>query len=139
MMDTDSDEGTYVYEEFEARLVENMSMSSHQDAIKHVHKQGKMQGCNFEAKPKANMYRKDVSKNHQDGKAESEAQNIVLFEQINVMQQHMMQLKSELARTKADNTRLKLVSHWNANFSRLFLEFCRGLSQDIRASVARVS
>ena len=34
---------------------------------------------------------------------------------------------------------LQLVSHWHANFSRLFCEFCRGLSHDIRASVARVS
>ena len=34
---------------------------------------------------------------------------------------------------------VKLVSHWHANFSRLFCEFCRGLSHDIRASVARMS
>ena len=34
---------------------------------------------------------------------------------------------------------LKLVSYWHANFSRLFCEFCRGLSHDIHASVARVS
>ena len=33
----------------------------------------------------------------------------------------------------------QLVSHWHANFSRLFCEFCRGHSHDIRASVARVS
>ena len=32
----------------------------------------------------------------------------------------------------------KLVSHWHANFSRLFCEFCRGLSHDIRASVVRI-
>ena len=33
----------------------------------------------------------------------------------------------------------KLVSHWHVNFLRLFCEFCRGISHDICASVARVS
>ena len=33
---------------------------------------------------------------------------------------------------------VKLVSHWHANFSRLFCEFCRGLAHDIRASVVRI-
>ena len=32
----------------------------------------------------------------------------------------------------------KLVSHWHVNFSRLFCEFCRRLSCDIRASVERI-
>ena len=32
---------------------------------------------------------------------------------------------------------LKLESHCHANFSRLFYEFCRGLSQDIRANWSR--
>ena len=32
---------------------------------------------------------------------------------------------------------LKLISHWHANFSRLFCEFCRGLSRNI-ASVVRI-
>ena len=32
---------------------------------------------------------------------------------------------------------LKLVSHWHANFSQLFYEFCRGLLQDIRANWSR--
>ena len=34
---------------------------------------------------------------------------------------------------------LKLVSHWHANFSRLFCEFCRRLSHNICASVCHVS
>ena len=34
---------------------------------------------------------------------------------------------------------LKLVYHWHANFSHLLCEFCRGLSHDLCASVARVS
>ena len=35
---------------------------------------------------------------------------------------------------------MKLVSHWHANFSRLFGEFCRGLSHECkcRASVVRI-
>ena len=33
---------------------------------------------------------------------------------------------------------LKLVSHWHANFSRLFCEFSQGLSHGIRASVVRI-
>ena len=37
---------------------------------------------------------------------------------------------------------LKLVSHWHANFSRLFCEFCRGIfarhSCECRASVVRI-
>ena len=36
------------------------------------------------------------------------------------------------------STDVKLVSHWHANFSRLFCEFCRGLSHDICASVVRI-
>ena len=38
--------------------------------------------------------------------------------------------------------RIKLVSHWHANFSRLFCEFCRGTfarhSCECRASVVRI-
>ena len=33
---------------------------------------------------------------------------------------------------------IKLVSHWHGNFSRLFCEFCCGLSHDVRASVMRI-
>ena len=33
---------------------------------------------------------------------------------------------------------IKLVSHWHANFSRLFCKFCHRLSNDICASVMRI-
>ena len=33
---------------------------------------------------------------------------------------------------------IQLVSHWHANFSRLFCEFCRGLSCECRANVVRI-
>ena len=42
--------------------------------------------------------------------------------------------REKLSYIRATNT-VKLVSHWHANFSRLFCEFCRGLSHDTRATL----
>ena len=49
-----------------------------------------------------------------------------------------MKCTSELPKVHFYIHILKLVSHWHANFSRLFCELCRGLSHDIRASVVRI-
>ena len=45
---------------------------------------------------------------------------------------------AKTSRLSGEKKKLKLVSHWHTNFSRLFCEFCRGLSHDNRASVVRI-
>ena len=103
----DSDEGAE--EEFEARLAEHMKLSSHLQEARYLKEPEKMEIHTCESREsKANLDGNHLSNGQRALENTAiQVKNIASFEQINAMQEDMIHLKSELAETKAENTKFK--------------------------------